>query len=337
MSASNKLKNPFIWILLTVIFLGVGLYPIPKATPVTYVERRTHKIKTEKVAGEAWLKWLYYNPLGELTLQTLAKRKFVSDFYGWLMDTKWSAGKIKPFVKDFDIDLSISQKQHFETFNDFFTRKLKPSARPINNDSNVVVSPGDGKLLAYEDVTNENFIVKGYRFNIATFLHNDSLAGLYKNGSMILLRLCPTDYHRFHFPLGGIVSPETKINGALYSVSPIALHSMVDIFLLNKRQYIILANRRFGDVIMAEIGATMVGSIVQTFEGNQVTKGEEKGYFKFGGSSIILLFKKGTVKIDNDLLQNSKNGLETQVSLGEQIGRINKPAVNNHAGKAQIK
>ncbi|RLD91581.1 MAG: phosphatidylserine decarboxylase [Bacteroidetes bacterium] len=321
MPKRKKTRNLIIWISLLVILLGLGLYPTPNAKSVRYIDRQTSEIKTEKVAAEAWLKWLYYNPLGEVALQTLVKRKFVSDFYGWLMDTHWSVKKIKPFVKDFNIDLSIAQKQHFTTFNDFFTRKLKPEARPVNNDSNVVVSPGDGKILAYQNIANQNFIVKGYKFDINTFLQNDSLATLYRDGSMLALRLCPTDYHRYHFPIGGTVSPVTRINGELYSVSPIALHSMVDIFLLNKREYIILANRRFGDVIMVEVGATMVGSIVQTYTGNRVKKGREKGYFKFGGSSIVLLFKKDAITIDSDLLTNTKNGFETQVNMGEEIAK----------------
>ena len=320
---SSKLKSTknIIWISLLVILLGLGLYPTPNAKPIRYFDRQTHEIKIEKVAGEAWLKWLYYNPLGEAALQTLVKRKFVSEFYGRLMDTQWSAKKIEPFVKDFNINLGIAQQQHFNTFNDFFTRKLKPEFRPVNNDSSVVVSPGDGKILAYQNIANQNFIIKGYKFDINTFLQNDSLAALYRNGSMISLRLCPTDYHRYHFPLGGTVLLKNKINGELYSVSPIALHSMVDIFLLNKREYIILANRRFGDIVMAEVGATMVGSIVQTYTDNQVVKGEEMGYFKFGGSSIVLLFKKGTVNIDSDLLENTRKGLETQVKMGEEIGK----------------
>ncbi len=323
MPERKKTTKLLIWVSLLIILLGLGFYPTPNIQPVKYVDRQTHEIKTEKIAGEAWLKWLYYNPLGEVALQTLVKRKFVSEFYGWLMDTKWSAKKIEPFVKDFNIDLSIAQKQHFETFNDFFIRKLKPDARPVNNDSNVVVSPGDGRVLAYQNISNQDFIIKGYRFNLNTFLNNDSLANLYRDGSLISLRLCPVDYHRYHFPLGGTISPDVKINGELYSVSPIALHSMVDIFLLNKREYIILANRRFGDVVMAEIGATMVGSIVQTYQGTKAVKGREKGYFKFGGSSIVLLFKKGAVNIDNDLLENTKRGLETYVKMGEEIGRAN--------------
>jgi len=318
----KKSKARYYLIALLVLLLGMGLYPVQETAPIKYVNRETGTIEIEKVAGEAWLKWLYYNPLGELSLQTLVKRKFVSEIYGRLMDTRWSAKKIEPFVKDFNIDLSIARRNRFKTFNDFFIRKLKPSARPVDMDSNVLVSPGDGKILAYDNIGNQSFIVKGYRFDVRSFLNNDSLAALYGDGSMILLRLCPTDYHRYHFPLGGTVSPDVKINGSLFSVSPIALRTIPEVFLLNKREYIILANRRFGDVIMSEIGATMVGSIVQTYKGDTVVKGQEKGYFKFGGSSILLLFKKGTLKIDNDLLENTAKGLETQVKMGEKIGQL---------------
>ena len=315
-------KSRLFWIALLLIFLVVGFYPTSDIAPIRYINRESGEIKTEKVPGEKWLKWLYYNPLGEVTLHIFVKRKAISVFYGWLMNTHWSANKIEPFINEFDIDTTIIINKRYKTFNEFFTRKLKPSARPVNRDSNIVVSPGDGKLLAYQSIKNHDFIVKGYRFDVATFLHNDSLAALYGDGSMILLRLCPTDYHRYHFPLDGTVSPCVKINGSLFSVSPFALRTLPEVFLLNKREYIILANRRFGDVIMSEIGATMVGSIVQTYRGDRVVKGEEMGYFKFGGSSIILFFKKGAVQLDNDLIKNTGNGLETEVKMGEHIGVV---------------
>jgi len=322
MSTKRKFsKQRLFWLTLLLILLGVGFLPTADIAPIQYINRESGEIKTEKVAGETWLKWLYYNPLGEAALHTFVKRKAISDLYGWLMDTHWSANKIEPFINEFGIDTTIIQNKHYNTFNEFFTRKLKPSARPVNRDSNIIVSPGDGKILAYQSIKNRDFIVKGYRFNVATFLHNDSLAALYDNGSMILLRLCPTDYHRYHFPLDGTVSPGVKINGSLFSVSPFALRTLPEVFLLNKREYIILANRRFGDVIMSIIGATMIGSIVQTYRGNSVVKGEEMGYFKFGGSSVILLFKKGTVQLDNDLIKNTGNGLETEVKMGERIGK----------------
>lgn len=302
-----------------VVVTAVAFYPLPEPQPIQYMDRQTGELKTEKVPGEKWLVWLYNNPVGEATLWAFVKRKFVSEIYGRMMDKPSSAEKVQPFVKEYGIDLSIAEKQEFSSFNDFFTRKLKKSARPVNTDSNVVVSPADGKLMAWTDVAKADFLVKGYRFDVYSFLQDSVLAVMYENGSLVVVRLAPNDYHRFHFPVGGMVSPVVKINGDYYSVNPMALREMMDVFLLNKREYSVITNVRFGKVVMAEVGATMVGSIVQTYENDTVVKGEEKGYFEFGGSTVVLLFEPNKILIDNDLLANTQKGLETYVLMGEQI------------------
>ena len=315
-----KIKKRFIVLAVFILLLGMAFYPSPEIPPIRYVDRQSGEIKTEKVAGEKWLVWLYNNPIGELSLHGLVKRKIVSSWYGSMMDSPNSVDKIDPFVEDYDVDLNIAQTQEFTSFNDFFTRKLKPETRPIIIDSNVVVSPADGKILAYGDISNQDFIIKGTRFNVYEFLQNQELAKKYKEGSLMLFRLCPVDYHRFHFPADGSISDVTVIDGDYYSVNPIAIKKMVDVFCENKREFITISSPELGDVIMAEIGATMVGSIVQTYTGELAVKGEEKGYFKFGGSSIVLLFEKGRINIDEDLLKNTENGLETSIQMGERIG-----------------
>jgi len=306
-------------LLLLILLLVAAFYPSETIEPNKYVVRNSGLIKTEKVLGENWLKWLYYNPIGEATMFTIVKRRFISELYGNMMDSPSSAKKIAPFVKDYNIDLNIAQSKEFTSFNDFFTRKLKASARPVDTDSNVVISPADGKVLAYTDISNTDFIVKGSRFNIASFLADKSIARKYKNGSLIVIRLAPYDYHRFHFPVSGKVSESVKIEGNLYSVNPIALKQMVEIFFQNKREYISISTINFGDVIMSEVGATMVGSIIQTYDGNTITVGDEKGYFKFGGSTVVLIFEKDKIIIDSDLLKNTSLGLETEVKMGERI------------------
>lgn len=320
MKITKTKKRWGIILLLLAIIISLASYPLTPQDPIQYYERESGQIKTEKVAGEKWLVWLYYNPIGEATLWALAKRKLVSTIYGNMMDRTYSAKKIHPFIEDFDIDMSVAQEQEFKNFNDFFTRKLKDDARPINTSTKIVVSPADGKILAYADISNSDFIIKGFRFDVSSFLDNPDLAQKYHDGALIIIRLAPVDYHRFHFPVNGNVSPNKKIEGDYYSVNPFALRKKAEIFFLNKREYTILSNPLFGDVIMAEVGATMVGSIEQTFKGSSVNKGEEKGYFKFGGSTVVLLFEKSKIHIDEDLLINTSKGYETTVKMGERIG-----------------
>jgi len=236
------------------------------------------------------------------------------------MDRTSSAKWIYPFIEDFDIDMSGAQEQEFKNFNDFFTRKLKDNARPIDTSFNIVVSPADGKILAYADISNSDFIIKGFRFDVSSFLDNAVLAQKYRDGALLIFRLAPVDYHRFHFPVSGNLTSNKKIDGDYYSVNPLALRKKAEIFCLNKREYAIISSSLFGDVIMAEVGATMVGSIVQTYTGSSVKKGEEKGYFKFGGSTVVILFEKSKINIDKDLLINTARGHETAVKMGERIG-----------------
>ncbi|MDY0342890.1 MAG: phosphatidylserine decarboxylase [Lentimicrobium sp.] len=307
-------------LLLLVVISILAFYPLPSQSPIQYYDRESGTLKTEKVAAEKLLVWLYSNPVGEATLWTLAKRKLVSSIYGNRMDRPSSTKKIQPFIEEFDIDRSSFEKQEFSSFNDFFTRKLKDNARPVDTNSTVAVSPADGKLLAYADVRNSDFIIKGHRFDVLSFLNHAGLAQNYLDGTLVILRLAPPDYHRFHFSMSGIASPITRIDGDYYSVNPLALREMTEIFCLNKREFTIVTNPLFGDVVVAEVGATLVGSIVQTYTGSIVNKGEEKGYFKFGGSTVVLLFEKNRIRIDDDLLMNTLKGYETGVRMGERIG-----------------
>ncbi len=306
---------------LAILLVLLFFYPFRGPQPVRYVDRATGQTKTEQVEAGGWLFWLYNNPVGELSLNAIIKRKFASEWYGKRMNKPSSVSKIAPFIRKYHIRMSDFQKKKYTSFNDFFIRQLKPGARKIDTGANVVVSPGDGKILAYQNVGRQDFIVKGYRFNLHSFLKNDSLAQVYAGGSLVLLRLCPADYHRFHYPVGGALSPVVKIEGDYYSVNPIALRQDIRIFCENKREYQIIRSKKFGPVLMAEIGATFVGSIVHTHRGARAVKGEEAGYFKFGGSSVILLFQKGRIVVNADLLTNTRNHLETAVKMGEEIAQ----------------
>ena len=210
----------------------------------------------------------------------------------------------------------------FTSFNDFFTRELVSNARPITNDPDILISPGDGRLSAFENIDLDNLVqIKGITYSLRELIKDDSIASKYENGVCLILRLCPTDYHRFHFVDSGTIGSNHKIKGSYYSVNPIALKSIPKLFCENKREWSILESDNFGDILTIEVGATCVGSIIQTYKpGSKVSKGDEKGYFKFGGSTTILFFEKDKVKIDEEIINQTNLGYECIVKLGENIG-----------------
>lgn len=291
---------------------------------IKYIERKTGEIKIEKVPGEKYLKFLYYNPLGELPLNLVVKKKFLTDYYGKQMDKKESTKKIPSFIKEADINIEEAKKtiDQFTSFNDFFYRELKDGARSIDFDENVLTSPADGKILVFENLEKEKeLFIKGDKFTLEEFFQDSELAKKYEGGVFLIVRLAPIDYHRFHFPCDGKINASKLINGDYFSVSTHAIKKNFRIFCENKREFSILQTKNFGDIAMFEVGATMVGGIKQSYTPDSfVKKGEEKGYFYFGGSTCILVFEKDKIKIDKDLIENTKNGIETKVYMGEKIG-----------------
>jgi phosphatidylserine decarboxylase len=290
---------------------------------IKYINRKTKKIHSESPPAEGLLKFLYDNPFGNTAILPLVKRKLISAFYGRIMDKPSSSEKIEKFVNKLGIDMSESQKNitEFKSFNDFFYRKLKTTARPIGKG---FVSPGDGRLLAFENIMDlQNFFVKGRGFTLTEFLNDKETAKKHENDSLIILRLAPNDYHRYHFPIDGDVSKTKKIKGSYFSVSPYALAgNFTKVFCENKREYVTLFSKEKGEIILAPVGATMVGSIFESFTPNtSVKKGDEMGYFAFGGSTIVILVDKTKIKIDTDLLENTKNKMESYVKMGETIGQ----------------
>lgn len=289
---------------------------------IRYLNRKTGTLVSERPPAEGLLKLLYDNPFGKKTILPIAKRKLISEIYGRKMNKPSSVKKIKPFITKLKIDMSESEKSvsEFTSFNDFFYRKLKPGVRPIEKG---VVSPGDGKLLAFENISDLNaFFVKGRRFTLEKFLSNEKLAKRYENASLMILRLAPNDYHRFHFPYDGIPTEVKKIRGRYYSVSPYAVaRNFAKVFCENKREYCTLKTKDKGEIIVAPVGATMVGSIFNTYTPETaIEKGDEMGYFAFGGSTIVMIVDSDKIKIDADILENTKNKIETAVLMGEKIG-----------------
>ncbi|MGI5901131.1 MAG: phosphatidylserine decarboxylase [Desulfitobacteriia bacterium] len=293
---------------------------------IFFIDRETGHKQEEKVAGDDYLSWLYQTKSGSFFLQTLIKRKLVSYLYGKMQDTSLSKTKIKRFIAENKIDMTealVEDPSAYRTFNDFFTRQLKPEARPIIRENHVFISPADGRILAWENIVSEKPLpIKGRYCGLAELLQNRKLAREYMGGTCLIIRLTPADCHRFYFPDQGTPSYPIKIKGAYYSVNPKALSKIPNLYSQNKRELTIFYSQNFGKLLMVEVGATFIGSIVQTYRPEKpVLKGSEKGYFKFGGSTIILILKNNKMKVDEDLLINTSRGLETKIKIGEQIGQ----------------
>lgn len=288
---------------------------------IRYANRKTGKIEKEEVYGGPLLKYLYGK--GKWLLPVLCKTSVFSSLYGFLQERKLTRKKILPFIKHFKVDISefLEKPEDFCSFNDFFIRRLKPSARPI--DSASFILPADARYLVYPSIKeSDGFFVKGKKFSLTTLLKDPELAKKYEEGAMVIARLAPVDYHRFHFPCDCTPSEPRLINGPLYSVNPIAIKQNVSIHAENKRMITHLETEHFGTILFIEVGATNVGSIHQTYTPNKsVKKGDEKGYFSFGGSSVILLFEPNRIQFDQVLIDNSAKRLETLAHFGQSLGK----------------
>lgn len=305
---------------------GSAAAPPGAESAVRYLDRRTGEVGTEQIYGEASLRWVYESALGRLALEGVVKRALFSRLYGWLMSRPGSRRRIGPFLKQYGIDPGdfADPVESFRSFNDFFVRRLKPEARPIDPDPAAVTFPADGRHLGFPDVSDlDGIYAKGQRLSLPELFGDAALAARYERGTLVISRLCPVDYHRFHFPVAGIPSAPRLVNGPLYSVNPIALRRRIGILAENKRVLTRLSSGSAGEVLILEIGATNVGSIVQTAEaGSPVAKGAEKGYFAFGGSMTMVFFEPGRVRLDGDLAAASRGRLESYARMGERLGAV---------------
>jgi len=295
-------------------------------TKILFHNRYTSKLEEEKIYGDKWLKFIYTNPFGKLCLWALVKRAFFSKWYGWRMNQNASSAKVLPFIEEYSLDTSdfADEVSSFKNFNEFFFRKLNTSSRPIEKSSETVIFPADGRHLGFQNVDEtKQVFVKGQKFNLEKLFGSKELAQPFKGGSLILSRLCPVDYHRFHLPNNGCLHSVELINGHLFSVNPIALRKNLSIFWKNKRYLSLIENEHLGQVAVFLVGATCVGSVHLTAQKTQFyNKGDELGYFSFGGSSVITVFQPGKIKLEDELLQVSSRGYEYYSKMGEVMGKF---------------
>lgn len=306
------------------------------AQHILIFDRETKQVIEEIVSPVILLamRTLYQSKIGRRFLRNhgfLQRIQELSVAEGEYRDSEESKKEIKDFVDSFrgQLDMASASKpmSEYRTFNEFFARKLKPGARVICEGPDIVTSAADCRLHVYKTVDEATrFWIKGRNFSVSGLLGDDgsaeSLSRQFFDGSMVIFRLSPQDYHRYHSPVCGVIKSITDIPGHLLTVNPIAINcKYADVFTVNKRSVMVIESPEFGTVVFVAIGATLVGSIVWTANsGDMVSKGDELGYFKFGGSTCIALFQPGFVEWDSDLAANSERSLETLVKMGDHIG-----------------
>lgn len=280
-------------------------------------KRNGETIVTNKKQNEV-LKKLYNTVSGRMVLKVLTA-PFVSRTVGKYMDSPLSKPLIKPFIKNNGIDTSQYIMKNFSSYNDFFTRKVKPEKRPVDYNSRHLISPCDSKVTAYKIRRNSIFKIKNSLYRVSDMLKNEFLARRYDGGYCLIYRLEVDDYHRYCYIDDGIKTNNVFIYGELHTVNPVALKKY-NVYKRNSREYTIMHTDNFGDVVQLEVGAMMVGKICNHHGEYSFMKGEEKGMFMFGGSTIVQLFEKDRIRPDSDILRNTRDGFETVVHYGEKIG-----------------
>lgn len=257
------------------------------------------------------LKFLYNNIIGRLFLKLVISKPF-RRIYSWYMTSKYSKRKIKKFIKNNNIDMKDYEKKDYNNFNEFFIRKIKPGARKIKDG---LIAIADSKLIAYKIDDQSCFKIKNSIYTIKELIKEDT--DIYNGGYALVFRLCVDDYHHYVFPDDGKFISTKDINGVLHTVQPLAFKKY-KVFHENARTVTFLDCKNLGRVCYIEVGAMMIGKIVNDSV-LKFKKGEEKGHFEFGGSTIILLFEKDKIKLNSEIVKNSEEGIETIVKLGEKI------------------
>ena len=264
------------------------------------------------------LTFLYETIPGRFILKPFTSPRF-SHVCGRFLDSKYSSCFIRPFVRWNHIDVAEYETDGIRSFNDFFSRKIKKGKRVVTMDAEKLIAPCDGLLSVWKVEQDTILPVKQSQYTVPDLLRNKKLAKHYEGGYCLVFRLCVDHYHRYCYIDSGKKSSNIFIPGKLHTVRPIALRK-VPVFTENSREYTLIRTKKFGTLVQMEVGAMLVGRIVNHEGAGRAVRGREKGYFQYGGSTIIVLTEPGQVKIREDILESSALGRETAVKLGEMIG-----------------
>jgi phosphatidylserine decarboxylase len=284
-------------------------------------DRQKNSEETELVYGDAGVKMLYETRLGQFAADHLLTGRTVSRLYGAYQNSSASRKKIPSFIEHFKIPMEEYEERDFRSFNDFFIRKFKPGQRKFEMAESKLAAPAEGRYLGWEKISpDQKFPVKGSDLTPEALLGSADIARAFEGGSLLIARLCPVDYHRFHYPDSGRTWDSFRIPGKFHSVNPAALRYRSEIFFTNERQVSLLDTKHFGRIAYIEVGALCVGKIVQTHLRPDFDRGDEKGYFLFGGSTVILLGQPGVWKPSADILSQTASKMETLIRLGDAVG-----------------
>jgi phosphatidylserine decarboxylase len=290
---------------------------------VTVWDRQKQQEIRQKVPAGRSLWFLYNTKAGRLVFRGLVSSRFAAGLNGRYMKSRLSVRKIRRFAKVYSLGDNVYEKNlgEYRSFNDFFIRRLKSPEALVDMSPSAFISPADSQLLVYDIHDGLTVPVKGSRYTIGELLGGDAASTKYAGGKCLVFRMAPHNYHRYCYCDNATQSPVKTIKGRLHSVNPIASHNDMKIYTQNYRQYTTLRTENFGDVVHMEIGAMLIGKIKNHSAAERVVqKGEEKGFFEYGGSTVILLVEDGNVDIDEDIIANSQAGMETTVMYGEKIG-----------------
>jgi len=279
------------------------------------------QLEQERIVAERWMRLIYENPVGRASMLWWVKRKAVSRLYGLYCRTRLSARKIPRFIEENDIDMSGCD-DNYKNFAQFFSREKMDVSFP--EEPGVLGSPCEGMVSVSTDIAPEKMIAaKGADFSLAELFGDAALAEEYRGGTMVRIRLTPSNYHRMHFFDDGVVTGAKFLKGSLYSVNPLAVDRIRRLYCRNKRALVKFKSSNFGDVALVEVGATFVGSIVHCFDvGQRVSRGQQASFFLPGGSLVLAFFKAGAFVPDEALISQTDEGYETKSAIGQPISEI---------------
>ncbi len=299
------------------------------APEIRYFNRVSGNTEIEKVYGDWFIKFLYCSFAGQ-KLGGAFTNKFFSQAYGAFQDMPMSHSKVRPFIEKFNIPIDDYEagsrpaqdiRDSYKSFNEFFIRKFKMGKRNFISDNTKMAAFAEARYVGFDAIDDKKlYPVKGQYLKAKDLVGNEQVAKIFEGGPLMIARLCPVDYHRYHYPDNGNVLDNFRVPGAYDSVNPLAIKYKNQIFIKNERHVSILQTENFGKLAYIEVGAICVGKIVQSHRWNKpFVRGEEKGYFLFGGSTVILLGEKGAWKPSEDIMANTSKGIETYLHLGQEV------------------